>query len=228
MKIDFPKEKHLEFEPQLEHGGRLGAVEAAHSILGFYGADFDLDELLVASSAAAAQYVYDPDLNGHEDERRLYSPYSSYFSNYGVFESLSHYTGWEFGELNGLSQTDLKKLLMFEMADGRPLISFGVGGQQVPQLIYGYEREGLEFTLQIQSPEGKFEYHLSDEKLQAEDEVFVNYAVIVRADDRHWYLEPERQRVALLRWMYKHWNASKEFFHETRENYASGLAGVEA
>lgn len=223
----FPKEKRLDWSRKFETTGRMGMVEAAHSVLEFHGAGFDFDELAVASSAAVANYVFDPDLNGHEDQRRLYSPYANYFTNYGVFESLSHYTGWEFGELNGLSQNDAKKLVMFELAAERPLLTYGVASQMKPQVIYGYRRDSTDFDLEIQSLAENLEHHFSDAKLQAKDEVYVNYAVIVREDDREWHLEPERQRMALLRWAHKHWTASREFFHETRENYAPGLAGVE-
>lgn len=224
-------EMDSELRVELEVGadiapGRLGLVSIVSEVIELYGEKFDARELSVASSAALANYVFAPDLNASVPEERCCSRYANCFTNYGVAEALSHYTGWGIEEVNGVSLADAKKLVLFELTHGRPLLTYKIGAEFGPAAIRACSRDGLALELESVNAGGVQRFELNDDPLQLEDEVLKNYLVLIRPDDRTWHLPVARQRLAVLRWAHRHWNSQTEFFHTTMENYRVGLAAT--
>lgn len=206
--------------------GISGYVECVQLALKRGGLELSLDELLCVSSASFARYVYDPKLNPHETDDREFSPLGELFSNYGVFESLGYYTGWRISELNEMSDVDFWKLLRFELASGRPMVSVGFG-ELNPVMLIGYREDHNQRWVTVWSNDGVHEVDFSSiRRPQGDSEVFVNFAVIVReSTSPDWAASKNRQRMAVLHWAVRHNKTQKEFLHETRENYAPGRSG---
>ena len=193
-------------------------------------------ELACISSAALVHYVYDPEINLAYDPPRVTSVYASLMSNWGVFEALAYETGWDIKELQGISEEDYWALLRFELSQGRPALTLGLDGPLAPTLVVGLEERPYERVAHVLRADGSTP--LSDraaepvpmwgrQNAQGEDEVFLNWLVVVRPTlHPDWGSTSRRKRrLRLLRWVTQHARHVKEFFHETRENYAPGLRG---
>lgn len=217
------REKQLDFEvgelaPLRWGTGLVGLVQAAARVIGE-----DADELVAISSAAFCSYVYDPRYNQHEDTLRAYSPYALLFSNYGPWASIGNYTGRDIREVSALSAVETLKVVMFEIEHGRPLVT--LTSDLEPAVVTGY-RIGVEERTLITS-HGAVELR-DDHRLQGASEVFVNWLMLLRPGEaRDWATPKVRQRVNVLRWAVEHGHNPKEFFQETRENYAPGLVGLQ-
>ena len=85
-------------------------------------------QLWCVSSGALSQYVYDYQINPAYDPERYFSKAGQLFSNWGLFEALGYYTGWEIKEFNHISQQDYWALLSFELSEGRPVLTIGLDG----------------------------------------------------------------------------------------------------
>lgn len=217
--------------------GALGWVDAAHTLATHAALPehdtLTREELYTISSAALRTYVWTRALNPHDDTPGA-AGLAALFTNFGITESLSYYTGWAVQSFNGLSRQQLWQLVRFELEDGRALGSLGMGGALAPLLIVGASgRFGTRevFVRRAGAPAGSVEavalHALGDAQGGSED--FVNWLLTVRpSDDPRARTSRARQRVDVLRWAAQHARTSREFFHETRANYAPGLKGWEA
>ncbi len=186
------------------------------------GVDVTADELCCISSAAFVTYAFDPEINQHEEERREYSPHAELFSNYGPWTAIGRYTGWEIREVAHLSPVETMKVVAFELASGRPIVT--LGEDLLPRLITSYEVDLAQ--KRVVTADGA-STDLDERKLQGDDEVFRNWMLLVRPGEvPEWTAPRSRQRVDVLRWAHEHAHNQKEFFQETRENYQPGLRGV--
>lgn len=182
-------------------------------------------ELYAASSFGARHYAYDPQVNLAYDPPRHLSQWSECFSNYGVFESVGFYSGFEVKEFNGLSEEDFWKLMVFELLQDRLVLSIGLHDTMTPCLVVGFEQQRLSRILHV-LPAGQsstVEVNMWGKSLaQGDHEVFQNWMAIVRPSDTPPWSSPANQRLTLLKWVVSHHHSFKEFFHETRENYLAG------
>jgi len=210
------------------------------------GPSFDLDELLCVTSVALKNYVYDPDINPAYDPPRHFALTAELFTNYGIFESFGHFTGWQIQEFNGLAPDDFFHVVRFEVSEDRALLSIGIDGPHEPVLIVGASQLGRDaagrpgFTRPGQRAIELVRAGAADERVLADftardhaqhpdDEVFKNWVVVARHGERPgWARSIGRMRIDALRWGARHATATKEFFHETRDNYAPGLRGFAA
>lgn len=206
--------------------GVIGYCDVIHRLMTAQGAVVDLDELRLISGAAIQHYIYEPAFNRHEDEPRAVSPLALLFNNYGHFESLRYFTGWNVRDFDRLPVADLFRLAAHELQQGRALMTVDVDGSHQPAVITGVRPpRGLELLhRQIGGELVKSAIDLTGVGNLQRSEAFENFVVMVRpSEPGHEALAgPNRQRFELLRWIVKHHEADKEFFHETRENYAPG------
>ena len=211
------KEKHLDIDPPALGPGLVGLVQAAAHLM-----DADAADLLGVSSAAFCNYVFDPHINQHEATRREFSRHAALFSNYGPWESIAYYTGWSLNEVNALSAIETLKVIVFEIEGGRPIVTLTPDLE--PALITGYRVSTNDRV--VCTTRGEFEVR-DETRLQGDDEVFRNWHLLVRPSQQpQWAASQVRQRVAVLRWALEHATNTREFFQETRENYAPGLEGI--
>ncbi len=222
--MQFPKQIQLEVQVPPLLPGAVGLVQAVGVSAEAQGAAVDLDEWLCASSAALMTYAFDPKLNRHEATDRYFSEDGEWFSNYGVLESLGYFSGWHARDLNGPSTEDLWKLVRYELALGRPLVSRGFGGRGVV-ILTGYRDLPGVHEVTVTDGATTWTFDLRNPP-QGDSEVFVNYIITIRQGDLG-LTGRSRQIEGVLRWTIDHGFGSKEFFHETRENYVPGLAGTE-
>lgn len=222
--MQFPKQIQLEVVAPPILPGAVGLVQAVGVSAAAQGADVDLDEWLCVSSSALMTYAFDPKLNRHEASDRHFSADGEWFSNYGVLESLGYFSGWHARDLNGPSTEDLWKLVRYELALGRPLVSQGFGGKGVV-LLTGYRDLPGVHEVTVTDGSTTWTFNLQNPP-QGDSEVFVNYIITVRQGEPG-LTSRSRQIEGVLRWTIDHGFGSKEFFHETRENYVPGLAGGE-
>ena len=208
------KTLQLAHDYRFEHHGLVGLVDAAASLMGE-----DAVELLGISSAAFCTYLFDPDDNPQYDRQRLASPHATLFSNYGPWESIHHYTGWELRPVEGLSTVDLLRLVIFELEHGRPLIT--LDADLKPALVTGC-RIGVDERVLVTNA-GDWTVGAQIE-LQKGDPVLTNWLLLVRpAEASPWAAPRARQQIEVLRWTHTHATNPREFFQETGENYAPGL-----
>ena len=222
--MQFPKRARLEIDVPPLLPGLAGLVQAIANSATVQGAEVDLDEWLCASSAPFATYAFDQALNLYHDGKRA-SPEAEWFTSYGVLEGIGYFTGWHAKDFNHLSVEDLWKVVQFEIVSGRPLVSIGFGGDSVVQLI-GFEASASAYLVDVTDGEREWQFDVLNARPQQDSETFVNFVVGVRLGDVG-LMSKERQMAAVLRWGAEHLHALKEFVHETRENYAPGLAGAE-
>lgn len=220
--MQLPKQVDVPVEVGALESGLTGLVQAVAISAASQGAKPDVDEWLVASSAAFSTYVYDPALNMYA-EGAEFSRDGDFFSNYGALEALGYFSGWYGKDVNGATDEDFWKLIRFELASGRPLVSVGFGTDDVVVLTGYREGKGAR-VVTVSNGRSSHEFDLMSGRPQGESENFVNYVVAVRPGDRG-LLALERQAAGVLQWAVRHAFAGKEFLHETRENYAPGLLG---
>lgn len=188
-------------------------------------------QLWCISSGALCQYVYDYEINPAYEPERYFSKAGQLFSNWGLFEALGYYTGWEIKEFNHISQQDYWALLSFELSQGRPVLTVGLDGPLDPVLIVGCEEAMASRTAHVlragaSAPEAVPMWAMAN--AQGDHEAFSNWLVVARPGERTpWSGSLTKQRLRTLRWVTQHARRLKEFFHETRENYAPGLHGFE-
>ena len=217
-----PKSVALEVSAAEYTPGLVGLVEAVGAAMAHQGAAVDVAELVTISSAAFSNYVFEPLFNQHEEEPRAFSELGEMFSNYGPWGAISQYTGWQVREVSDLPPAELIKLAAFELSQGRPFVTLDEA--LAPTLVSGYE-VGIA-TKRLTDVAGRT-WDLEAETLQGESEVFSNWLLLVRPGEREeWMRSTARQRVDVLRWAAEHGRNGKEFFQETRENYAPGLLGI--
>lgn len=190
-----------------------------------------LDELWCVTGAAFSNYVFEPEYNPVEERARGFCEEGELFSNYGTIESFGGYTGMEVREFNFLSAEDFTKLVAFELMQGRAVLTMGIEGPRQPQLITGIDAGAQHRKVRVvdaAGPERWLDIWGLD-SAQGDDEDFVNWCVIMRFGERSvWSLSHNKLRINAVRWAIKHGQARKEFFHETRINYAPGLRGLES
>lgn len=229
MKFTIPNEKIIPINANLSNfksasnvsHRSMSIVEAILVSLSQQGISFDRKNLIAISSVAFSNYVYHAGYNQH-DPLRKNSLYSELISNYGIYESIEHYTGNTISEVNGLPADEFWKLVQFEVLNGRPLVSLDENLNAI--IIVGYRVEGESRYVQLSKGcEQKIEG-----ALQGTNEAFVNWGVLVRPREKVlWKASELRQKMNLLRWVVEHGLGKKEFFQETRENYGVGIHGFE-
>jgi hypothetical protein len=228
-----PESASVDVSSPPSDGGLVGVIEAVHAAL-----DAEMDdapsaqELLCMSGVAFKNYVFEPEFNQFEDPVRAFSSEAHFVCNYGPFESLAYFTGYDIKEFNGISRDDFWKLLRFELASGRPVVSMGMKGALQPLVVTGYDESDKVPKVTVrrarsQTPE---DVDLTGEaEMQADHPSFSNWLVIVRTGEAaEWTPSANRQRLRVLRWAESHAQRPKEFSQETRENYAPGLGGFDA
>ena len=212
------REKTLDIELPVLAPGLVGLVQGVALLAGQ-----DSDELLAISSAAFCNYVFDPALNTHEDVPRSFSPYAALFSNYGPWESIAYYTGWEVLEVNALPAVESLEIVVFEIEGARPIVTLTPDLE--PTLVTGYQ-VSVEDRI-VRTAAGEFTVR-DDARLQGEGAVFKNWLLLVRPGQQpDWAASQVRQQIGVLRWAAEHADNNQEFFQETSENYAPGLLGIE-
>lgn len=222
-RTSLPRTVKLEVDVERLSPGLVGLVRAVAASIHAQDEAADADELLCISSAAFANYVFDPEYNLHEEVRREYSPYADLFSNYGPWASIGYYTGWQIREVSSLASVDLMKLVAFELALGRPIVMLDESLQ--PGLLTSYDMSSG--TKLVADASGRT-WNVDEAKFQDDDEVFDNWMLLVRpGEQEEWAASAARQRIDVLRWTAEHGRNRKEFFQETRENYAPGLMGIQ-
>jgi hypothetical protein len=196
-----------------------------------------LDELLAISAVAFKNYVYEPAYNQLENPKP-YSALGEFVCNYGPFEAISYYSGWDVKEFNAIARNDFWKLLQFEIASGRPVTTLGAGeplsasDPPSPVVVVGYCYEPRKQTLDVVRP-GSTEVETVDvtgaKDFQQGEPAFTNWMAIARpSESPEWTSSHTRQRLRVLRWTVGHVARDKEFSQEMRENYAPGLRGFES
>lgn len=211
------KQGHLELNHPPLGPGLPGLVQGVAQLMAA-----DVDELLGISSAAFCTYMFDPAVNTHEPEPREYSAYASLFSNYGPWESISYYTGWEILEVSALSAVETLKIVAFEINAGRPMVT--LTPDLDPTLVTGYRIGVDERVVVTQAGEVVVR---DDSRLQGDEQLFRNWLLLVRPGEQpEWAASQVRQQIDLLRWVVQHARNDQEFFQETSENYAPGLRGL--
>lgn len=214
--------------PQLRRGV-CGIVDVLCHIA---GEPEQWEEWCCLSSAAFKRYLYDARINPvQEGKKRQVSRRAEWFSNYGIFEALGYASGWQIKEFNFLSVADIVPLAAFELMHGRAVLSLGVGGALEPVAITGVDATATSLKLEVQRPKA-LEREVVDmwgcASLQGEDEDFFNWCVVARPGERaSWAASQGKLRRDVLIWAVEHAHAPKEFFHETRANYAPGLSGAQ-
>ncbi len=207
--------------------GRLGMVDAI-CFIGRIEDPATIDDLATLSSAASAAYVWDPAINPPQEPALPFNPSGELFSNYGVFESLAYATGLQVCEVNHLTPQDWRGLVQFELAEDRPVLTLGLRGALTPALIIDatLERRAMHLkVLRAGAAQAEEVTLTSQENPQGDSEDFVHWMVFVREGQRaDWAPSIGRLRLDMLRWLARHSHSAKEFFHETRANYAPGLA----
>lgn len=214
---------------ELGTGGLLGGLVQMMEAQGVSAPG--LDELWCVTGAAFSNYIFEPAYNPIEERARGFCEEGELFSNYGIIESFGGYTGMEVREFNFLSAEDFTKLAAFELMQGRAVLTMGIDGPRQPQLITGIDAGAQHRKVRVvdaAGPERWLDIWGLD-SAQGDDEDFVNWCVIMRFGERSaWSLSHNKLRVNAVRWGLKHAQMRKEFFHETRINYAPGLRGFEA
>jgi hypothetical protein len=222
-KKSLPRALNVDVDMDELGAGLVGLVQAVGAAMRHQGAEVDADELICVSSAAFSNYVFEPEYNRHEEEPREYSLLGEFFSNYGPWESISYATDWNIAEVNNLPHDEVLKLAAFELASGRPMVTLDEALR--PHLVTGYQISVDERLLELSS--GETVAVVEGASLQGDSEVFENWFLLVRpAEQPEWAAPLVRQRINVLRWAIEHGVNQKEFFQETRENYAPGLRGV--
>jgi|GEM_PF-3841322 len=211
---------------------RSGALGMLDILLQIMGERERFDEYASLTSAGIKTYVHDWEVNlpDADGEQRYYTLRSGYFSNYGVFESLGYASGWDIKEFNFLKLSDVVQLLAYELVQGRALLSMmEVDGALEPVALVGVDAGAtwLKVMMQRIGSDTAEERDLwGQESLQGEDEDFVNWCVVARPGERaDWAASIGKLRHDLITWACTHARSRKEFFHETRANYAPGLHG---
>lgn len=214
----------------------VGLVQGIHASMsqvlgGKMPEEFGLDEMLCVSAVAFKNYVYEPEFNRLENPQS-FSKLGEFVCNYGAFESLGYFTGWDIKEFNEIGRDDFWKLLQFEIASGRPVITLGAEGTLRPVVVVGYSYEPRLQTLEVirSGSEAVETVEVTGwQDFQAGEESFTNWMLIVRPSEQpEWTSSRNRQRLRALRWAATHAGRHKEFSQETRENYAPGLRGFES
>ncbi|MEC9398174.1 MAG: hypothetical protein VX475_11165 [Myxococcota bacterium] len=211
---------------------RSGALGMLDILLQVMGARDHFDEYASLTSAGAKTYVHDWDVNLTDEagEPIYHTLRSGYFSNYGVFESLGYSSGWDIKEFNFLKLSAVVPLLAYELLQGRAMLSMmEIEGELEPVALVGVDAGATWLKVMVQRigsdvPEERDLW--GQGSLQGEDEDFVNWCVVARPGERaEWAASRGKQRHDLIAWLCTHARSKKEFFHETRANYAPGLYG---
>jgi hypothetical protein len=112
------------------------------------------------------------------------------------------------------------------------VLTLGLGGGLRPVWVEDAEAvtRALRLSVRRVGASGVEEYVLArQDQPQDDSEDFVYWIVFVRPGERaQWAPSRGRLRADAVRWMAKHARQTKELFHETRENYAPGLAALDA
>ncbi len=194
---------------------------------------WDRDELLSLTSVGFKHYVYEPSYNPAYEPPRWVSSKGRLFSNYGIVESMGQHTGWEVMELNFIGAGDLAKLLAYEFAASRVVLTWAPveeGGEPGWHVLVSLDASPARFIVGMMGVDGvvhEVDVTARGGSVQgSEEEDLVNWCVVARPGEQApWTLSLEKRRELVCRWGIKHARTSKEFFHETRENYAVGLSG---
>jgi hypothetical protein len=242
MHTTLPTRARVDVDPAELGNNLVGLIQGIHASMAYVLADeipdeLALDELLAISAVAFKNYVYETAYNQLEN-LKPYSALGEFVCNYGPFESISYYSGWDVKEFNAIATKDFWKLLQFEIASGRPVTTIGAGApfkeQDAPSplLVVGYSYEPRKQTLEVVRP-GSTEVETVDvtgmKDFQKAEPSFTNWMAIARpSESPEWTSSHTRQRMRVLRWVVAHAARHKEFSQEMRENYAPGFKGFES
>ncbi len=236
MQTKLPKAARVELSGVDLSDNLVGLIQGIYATMSHVLGDempeeFGLDEMLCVSGVAFKNYVYEPEYNKLENPRN-FSKLGEFVCNYGAFESLGYYTGWDVKEFNEIGRDDFWKLLQFEIASGRPVVTLGAEATIHPVVVVGYSYEPRLQTLDVIRP-GSDAAETVDvtgwQDFQEGEESFTNWMLIARPSEQpEWTSSRNRQRLRALRWTVTHAGRHKEFSQETRENYAPGLRSFES
>jgi hypothetical protein len=247
MHTTLPSHARVDVDPPELVDNLVGLIQGVHASMSYVLADeLALDELLAISAVAFKNYVYEPAYHAFEADQvetsRSYSSLGEFVCNYGPFEAISYFSGWDVKEFNAIATKDFWKLLQFEIASGRPVTTIGAGApfdiqsdepnSPSPVLVVGYHYEPRKQTLDIVQP-GSADVRTVDvsgaKDFQQAEPAFTNWMAIARpSESPEWTSSHSRQRLRVLRWVVAHGRRNKEFSQETRENYAPGFKAFES
>lgn len=246
MSTTLPARARLNVAPFDLHDGLFGLVQTVCDAMARATQDGqdspDLDELLLMSGAAFKTYM--PEFNAEEPQDFQPDLLGEFVCNWGAFESLSYYYGWDLKEFLSLEVSDFWRLLQFEIASGRPVVTLGAGGPPRPVLVVGYEIETIDESGENAEDEPRFRSTLevlragSDalETIDMSDiddfqpgvSALHNWMLIARPSVQpEWAPNPFRQRMRVLRWAAAHAENPHELSQEFGCRYASGHRGFE-
>gem|GEM_PF-4326828 len=238
--------------PFVLHDGLFGLVQSVSHAMQFAAKDSaakncvtpaELDELLLVSGAAFRNYM--PEFAAGDPQEFHPDHLVKYVCNWGAFESLSYYYGWDFKEFLTLNLSDFWKLLQFEIASGRPVVTLDGENSLRPMLVIGYAIEKIAKA----GDEGKTKIRLrksldvlragahavetidmSDvESFQPDTPELKNWMLIARPSVQPEYApNPQYLRMRVLRWAVSHAKNRRELSHEFGRQYASGHRAFEA
>ena len=223
--------------PSMSFGPNMqGVLDGVHAMMTHLRSQDDglkvpsLEELYTISGFGLGHYAYEPQYNVAYDPPRLLSRWSQWFSNFGPLESVGYYTGYELSELNFISEEDFWRAMVFELDQGRLVLSMGLHGEMEPVLVVGYEQSRMTRVLHVRTPGGQQPVSINMwgvEHAQGDNGVFDNWLVLVRPSATEAWDKPANQRFTLIKWVVDHHANLREFFHETRENYVVGSHAYE-
>lgn len=247
MSTNLPAKARVEVVPYMLHDGLFGLVQTvAHAmqLAAQQSADEkksaappDLDELLLVSGAAFRNYM--PELSAGESPTSRPDHLVKYVCSWGAFESLSYYYGWDLKEFLTLNLSDFWKLLQFEIASGRPVVTLDSANAMQPMLVVGYAIEkverpgderrskiGLRRSLEVLRAGAKAHetVDMSDvEDFQPDTPELKNWMLIARPSAQPEYApNPQYLRLRVLRWAVAHAKNRRELSQEFGRQYASG------
>lgn len=205
--------------------------------------DVRLDELRLMSGAAFKHYVAQPWARPGDaaaaDVVLDCSPVTEVVCNFGAFESLSYYLGWDFQEFSDLLRADAVKLLRFELAGGRAVVS--LDGAMRPALVVGYEVDidshsqggaASDITLDGWRAGGRGVERVRIATAVETEEAgpgeargdWLDWMLIARpAQQPEWAASRVQQRRRVLAWAVEHAERPREFSQEYNRHFVVGL-----
>src|SRR5690554_5459051 len=146
MSTTLPKQARLDDAPFILQDGLYGLIQTVHEAMrraADAGAPApELDELLLMSGVAFKSYM--PEFEAADPHAFQPDHLGKYVCNWGAFEGLGYYYGWDLKEFLTLNILDFWKLLQFEIASGRPVVTLDARRGLPPMLVLGYAFEKVE------------------------------------------------------------------------------------
>lgn len=205
--------------------------------------DIRLDELRLLSGGAFKHYVAQPGVTPNEvaDVEALLdsSPTTEFVCNFGAFESLSYYLGWDFQEFDALPRAEAIKLLCYELASGRAVLT--LDATMRPVLVVGYEIEMdagsqdgaasgvmLEVLQAGQSKVAQLRVGTSVAESEVDSDpapgALLDWMLVARPGQQpDWAASRGQQRRRVLAWALEHAARPREFSQEYNRHFVVGL-----